>query len=365
MDEESLRKEITQQVQAQFEDQLREVKHEKVSIEEDMEAASQRWRAERRRLNSEIERLEDALSSRRALGDSGSESVDTGDLEQAIEERLRQASAEWASERERLKSEISRLEHSVTEAIARSSNPIRTTQSIKDQFEVKLVEAEGMRLRVEREFLHARSNWEEEKKKLVGELMKLRKLTPSSALQVKEMMDRLHNRTESMEEARIRELETQLAETRATILQYHDAAMKTSQELAAARKGAQNLNRELNEIRQQIDSGSVEQLRRQYDANIQDLSERNQQLAQKLQAVPQAAAVGSSSTVAAAASSLAGSTDLDAEIDRIGKAIEAIDSLVDDPDTPASIIARKNAEKSALEAYLRGILFSLGRGEAM
>lgn len=363
MDEESLRKEITEQVQAQFEDQLREVKREKISLEEEMETASQRWRAERRRLNSELERLEEALSSRRPSGEPGA--VDTGELEQAIEERLRQASAEWAAEREQLKSEISRLEHSVAEAIARSSNPMRTTQTIRDQFEVKLVEAEAMRLRVEREFLHARSNWDEEKKKLVGELMKLRRLTPSSGMQVKETMDRLHSRTESMEEARIRELETQLTETRATILRYHDAAMKTSQELAAARKEVQNLNRSLNEIREQIDSGSVEQLRRQYDANVQDLAEKNQQLAQKLQAAPQAAAGGTSSAVAPAPSPVAGGSHLDGEIDRIGKAIEAIDKLVEDPDTSASVIARKNVEKNALEAYLQGILFSLGRGEAM
>jgi hypothetical protein len=365
MDEESLRKEITQQVQAQFEDQLRELKREKMSVEEEMEAASQRWRAERRRLNSEIERLEDATSARRSPGEGSAEPVDTGALEQAFEERLRQASAEWAAERERLKAEISRLEHSVTEAIARSSNPIRTTQSIKDQFEVKLMDAEQMRLRVEREFLHAKSNWEEEKKRLMADLMKLRRLAPSSSgLQVKDMMDRLHGRTETLEEARIRELETQLTETRATILRYHDTGIKTSQELAGARKEVQNLNRELIEIREQIDAGSVDQLRRQYDANVQDLVEKNLQLAQKLQAVPAAAGAGSSA-MASAPSPTAGSTHMDAEIDRIGKAIEAIDTLIDDPDTPASLIATKKVERSALEAYLRGILFSLGRGDAL
>ncbi len=35
--------------------------------------------------------------------------------------------------------------------------------------------------------------------------------------------------------------------------------------------------------------------------------------------------------------------------------------IVDDPETELSTTVRKNAEKSELEAYLEGLLFSLGR----
>jgi chromosome segregation ATPase len=368
MDDESLRKQITQQVQADFEEQLREMRREKIGLEEEMEAASQRWRSERRRLNSEIDRLEDALSSRRpdaVEAQEAGEAADTSGLQQAFEENLRKSAAEWAAERQVLKSEIARLEGAVAEAIARSSNPRRTTQSLKDQFEVQLAEADGMRLKVEREFLTARSNWEEEKKKLMAELMKLRRMSPAGGVQIREMMDRLSNRAETVEEARIRELESQLTESRATILRYHDAAMKGSQELANARKEVQGLNQALNEIREQIDSGSIEQLRRQYEANIRELIQRNESLTRELQGSTKGAAGTDSSALQPKPAPAAGSTHMDSEINRIGKAIEAIDQVIDDPDTPASIITRKNVEKSALEAYLRGILFSLGRGEAL
>ena len=252
MDEAALRKLITEEVETQFDSQLREMRREKMRLEEEFETASQRWRSERRRLNGEIERLEETLLSRNPLGSNSAE------FEESVDAKVRQVSAEWDIERQQLKDQISRLEQSVTEAIARSSNPMRSTQPMKDQFEVKLAETEGLRLKAEREFLYAKSGWEEEKKRLMAELMKLRRIMPSSGLQIKEVMDRLHSRSDSVEEARIRELEGQLAEKSATILQYHEAALKSAQELASARKQTQELNQALTQLRHDIDSGSVE-----------------------------------------------------------------------------------------------------------
>ena len=47
--------------------------------------------------------------------------------------------------------------------------------------------------------------------------------------------------------------------------------------------------------------------------------------------------------------------------DRSKKLISQIIAVIDNPDTELSIVIRKNVEKAELDAYLKGILFSLGR----
>src|SRR5579862_2845171 len=170
MDEATLRKQITDQLRDQFDNQLREMRREKMNIEEELNAASQKWRSERRRLTAEVERLEEALLSKNPAASNPDE------FQEAVEEKVRSASALWVAERQQLKNEIARLEMAVTEAISRSNNPMRSTQPLKDQFEFKLSEAEALHLRIEREFLAAKSAWEEEKKTLLAEVMRLRRM---------------------------------------------------------------------------------------------------------------------------------------------------------------------------------------------
>ncbi|HEY2381107.1 MAG TPA: hypothetical protein VGK48_07980 [Terriglobia bacterium] len=352
MDEGTLRKQIIEQVQDQFDNQLREMRRDKMNLEEEMEAASQRFRSERRRLNAEIERLEEALSKNFAA-------PNPEELQTVVDEKLRQASADWVAERQRLQNEIGRLELAVTEALTRLSNPMRSTQQIKDQFELKLSEAETLRLRIEREFLNTRSKWEEDKKTLLTEVMKLRRMVPTGGSQIKEVMDRVYMRTETVEEARIRELEAQLAESRASVLQYHERALKTAQELTSAKKEIQELNVALTQIREEIHSGSVAQLKREHAASIEDMVQKHEQLTQELQ-VPRAVSGNSSEMIPTQGIPPGASPAVDGEVTRIRQSIADIEKLIEDPDTSASTIARKNIERKELEAYLRGLLFSVG-----
>ena len=55
---------------------------------------------------------------------------------------------------------------------------------------------------------------------------------------------------------------------------------------------------------------------------------------------------------------------ISAEVARIEEQIGQIASLIDDPETELSTVIRKNVEKAELGAYLKGILFSLGRMKA-
>jgi hypothetical protein len=78
------------------------------------------------------------------------------------------------------------------------------------------------------------------------------------------------------------------------------------------------------------------------------------------------AEIGKSEVKAAAAK--AGTVDGEAisdEVARVERQIQEIASLIDDPETELSTVIRKNVEKAELGAYLKGILFSLGRGKAL
>ena len=66
MDKDLLRRQLVDEIQAEFDSKLRQAKRQKEQAEVELEAASERWRAEKRRLNSEIDRLEAALVDAKA-----------------------------------------------------------------------------------------------------------------------------------------------------------------------------------------------------------------------------------------------------------------------------------------------------------
>jgi hypothetical protein len=112
---------------------------------EDMEEATERWRAERRRLNSEIDKLETALADAKAEAarkrsdkSQGADPRAIARIQDAADQKIRKAAEDWETERSKLNSKINRLEGALAEAIARASNPLRVTQSVKEQFELEM-----------------------------------------------------------------------------------------------------------------------------------------------------------------------------------------------------------------------------------
>src|SRR6516162_4187189 len=104
---------------------------------EDTEEALEKCRTERRRLNAEIDKLEGELAdakanaARKRAADSKPAAPDPAvilKIQEAAEEKLKKAEAEWEAERDKLKSQVNRLEGAVAEAIGRASNPLRATQ---------------------------------------------------------------------------------------------------------------------------------------------------------------------------------------------------------------------------------------------
>jgi DNA repair exonuclease SbcCD ATPase subunit len=150
---------------------------------EDMEEASERWRTERRRLNAEIDKLETALADAKAEAARKSVAAEKAKadprvvarVQEAADQKVRKASEEWEGERSKLNSKINRLEGALAEAISRASNPLRVTQSVKEQFELELNRVAKEKTELEQAFLRAKTEWEQEKLKMAGEMVKLRR----------------------------------------------------------------------------------------------------------------------------------------------------------------------------------------------
>ncbi|HEY2384842.1 MAG TPA: hypothetical protein VGK48_27010 [Terriglobia bacterium] len=183
---------------------------------EEMEEAAERWRTERRKLNAEIDKLESeladakaALARKRTAAPAESKGADAASIlkvQEAAEERVKKAAAEWETERAQLKSQVNRLEGAVAEAIARASNPMRATQSVKEQFEVEVSRIAKEKIELEQAFLRGKAEWEQERLKLAGEMVKLRRAA--------QIMGRPIPKGEAPEvNPKVRDLENQLQET--------------------------------------------------------------------------------------------------------------------------------------------------------
>src|SRR6059036_1350304 len=121
MDKDLLRRQIVDEIQAEFDTKLRQAKRQKEQAEGELEAASERWRAEKRRMNAEIDRLEAALVDAKAAAARKQPQSDSGRkpsspdplavarIQEAADEKLKKATAEWERERGQLKSQINRL----------------------------------------------------------------------------------------------------------------------------------------------------------------------------------------------------------------------------------------------------------------
>src|SRR5881296_2004174 len=183
MDKDLLRRQIVDEIQAEFDTKLRQAKRQKEQAEGELEAASERWRAEKRRLNAEIDRLEAALDDAKAAAarkdsdqkPAAPDPLAVARLHEEADEKLNKATAEWERERGQLKSQINRLEGALAEAIARASNPLRSTQPMKEQFEIELNRVAQEKTEIEQAFLRAKTQWEQEKLKITGEMVKLRR----------------------------------------------------------------------------------------------------------------------------------------------------------------------------------------------
>ena len=411
---------------------------------EDMEEESERWRTEKRRLNAEIDKLENALADakgtpgrKRAAAPAGKpdamDPVALAKIQEAAEQTVKHAREEWERERAKLISEINRLEGAVADAIARASNPLRVTQPVKEQFEVELNRAAKEKTEVEQAFLRAKTQWEQEKLKMTREMVKLRSAAQimgrpvpnddslESNPNVRDLeghlkdnlaqwnaeRSRLIAQVQKLEEAarhwdaERRQLNTHAGQLQQAFMQaeakiqsYEVAARKQNpleaqvEELKREKDTVQRqsmqarmvwdeerhkLSTQIEQLEQQllrvsdsrdpVSNEVVDQLRLQYEKKLQEAIQQKTQLAEELQ---RASKLLETERARLSAAPKGTGTTLDndaiaAEVARVESQLNEIVAIIDNPNTELSTVIRKNVEKAELDAYLKGILFTVGK----
>ena len=411
---------------------------------DDMEEASERWRAEKRRMNAEIDKLEAALAEARTTAarkkpgavpgkPDAIDALAVAKAQEAAEERVRRAQYEWEAERAKLQSEINRLEGAVADAIARASNPLRVTQPVKEQFEIELNRAAKEKTEVEQAFLRAKTQWEQEKLKMTSEMVKLRRAAqimgrpvpkedaPEGNPKVRDLENQLKDnlsqwnaerqrlmaQIQKLEEAarhwdaerrqlnaHAGQLQQAFMQAEAKVQSYEVAARTPNpsevhlDELKRERDAIQRqalqakmawdderrkLSAQVEQLEQQIHRVShsrepvsnavVDQLRLQYEQKLQDAIHQKLQLAQELQSASQLLETERTRLTAAQKSSGDGmdTEGIAAEVSRVEAQLNEIIAVIDNPNTELSTVIRKNVEKAELDAYLKGIMFTVGK----
>jgi chromosome segregation ATPase len=293
---------------------------------EDMEEASERWRAERRRLNGEIDKLEAALAEAKADAarkqniaqkSQAADSRTLARVQEAAEQKLKKAAEDWDAERAKLTSKINRLEGALTEAIARASNPLRITQSVKEQFELELDRVAKEKTEIEQAFLRAKTEWEQEKLKMTGEMVKLRRTaqimgrpvptgkTPEINPKVRDLEDQLHQKLQewSAERAGLTEKiqkladasrqwdseRRQLGDHAGQLQQALTQAQATIQTYELAARKPHPAEQQLEELKSEVETLRAEAVRAREAAEIerQQLTSRLAEFETELQQRPQ------------------------------------------------------------------------------
>jgi chromosome segregation ATPase len=397
---------------------------------EDMQEAAERWRAEKRRLNAEIDKLEGALADARNTagkkrnGVNGAkpktpDSLAYDNSQEVADQKLIRAKLEWDSERAKLLSQINRLEGAVADAIARASNPLRVTQSVKEQFELELTRVAKEKTELEQAFLRSKTQWEQEKLKMTGEMVKLRRTaqimgrpvpkedTPEINPKVRDLENQLKEnlanwntdregfvaQIHKLEEAS-RQWETerrQLNEHAGQLQQAFLQAQAKIQSYEAAGRAASATEQQIEELRREKEliQQQVQELQNAREGDRRKLTLEIEQLETQLQRVSDnhdrageevhnqlreaikqktdlARELESASKLLEAersriSTATPNTETISAEVARIEKQLAEIMAIVENPATELSMVIRKNVEKAELDAYLRGILYCVDK----
>jgi hypothetical protein len=131
---------------------------------------------------------------------------------------------------------------------------------------------------------------------------------------------------------------------------------------AERRRLEQQLQR-MNETRDRVSNEVVDQLRKQYEQRLQEAILQKTQLATELQRASALLEAERTRLVAAQADGPSGvdARAITAEVSRVERLRSEVIAVIDNPDTELSTVIRKNVEKAELDAYMKGILFTLGK----
>ena len=120
--------------------------------EKELEEASERWREERRRLNAEVDRLEEALQKARAEGRTADVVEAAGaarieDIEARAKQQIQAATEGWDTEHSTLASRLEELRQTV----AGSESKVAEVEAMREELLSRLTAAERKRAALEEE----------------------------------------------------------------------------------------------------------------------------------------------------------------------------------------------------------------------
>lgn len=168
---------LIEDLQTDFDRKLKDAKRQQMYLEEEFEAARDQWRSDRRRLTSEIEKLEEQieLAAENAREELSQELQ--AELKFQLEESLRSKAqveeemaamqARWEQERNSLKAQIASIQAAALEVMERSNNPTRFALAVRERVDARLNDARQ----------DWQLQWEGERRRLTAEIERLRKAT--------------------------------------------------------------------------------------------------------------------------------------------------------------------------------------------
>jgi DNA repair exonuclease SbcCD ATPase subunit len=371
----------TQHEKENLESQLRDALRAKRQAEDALLAAKSEWEQERLSLVAESVKSRRGAAAVKAAKPAQDARVEQ--LERQLDEAIRsrdKLEVELAKSRQiidslkagqtesmaRVKVELEEARAEIKLANRRSEEAHASSERERAGLERQLGEAARIREKLESEL--------EEAKQAAG--------SGSSLLELEKAQQAVTSLKASQAETMAR-FKVELEEARAEL---RLANKRTEETKASAEKERKELERQLREAvkaqeksegsqasgAESVSSEVVAQLRRQYDERMQEMIQQKTQLAEELRRVTslleaERARLGANGGDGKGAVSGAtiDSEKVDAEVARVQEMIAGIARLIDNPETELSTVIRKNVERAELDAYLKGILFSLGRGKGL
>jgi class 3 adenylate cyclase len=284
---------LVEDLQKQYESQLKEARRQKSQLEEELENRSEQWRAERRRLTSEIEGLEAEVET--ARGRSGlraSEDLqaqvryqleETVRAKEQVEQELTASQARWEIERGRMQAQIESLQGAALESMVQTNNPARLALAVREQVDARLKEIKG----------DWQLQWDNERRRLNAEIERLK-----NAAAPKNIAPPVEDRKEAARQAVLQKLGKPAAPA-APSAQGWGSAAKTAQqwesELREARSKweterdqvnlkVKQLERELQQSKDTVRQEVYQELRGQYEPRLESYDRERKRLKDDLEA---------------------------------------------------------------------------------
>jgi chromosome segregation ATPase len=364
-----------------------------------LNAAKTEWEAEKASLVNEAAKL------RQSSSQANSPKKDDEQLDKRLQEAIRTRDG-LAADLEKARQELARLKEAHATEVQNMTARLQTAKTEWEAEKANLA-GEAAKLRQSAATAGASRKGDEQVDKRLQEAIRTRdglaadlekskneiaKLKETHSAELKDFTGRylttrtdLEKQLRESEEARVK-LERDLEKAQQALAQAAHAAQSAQavQADGALSEEVSRLKKELDEIQEEkkrlvvrlaetsdlVSADVVSDLQKQFEGRIQEILLENTQLTEKVKNassqmdvvyVKSADGSGDNGSAVTTLDSFA----IDEEVKRVEELTTEIAKLIDDPETELATVIRKNVERAALDAYLKGILFSLGRGKKL